>query len=299
MQEFPKKLIVLGGPTASGKTKLAIELAKALHTEIINADSRQFYQEMSIGTAVPSAEELAEVKHHFIQSHSAETPLSAMDFEEQAMPLVEELFKQHDYVIVCGGSGLYLQALAEGLDPLPPADLEYREQLEAQLAQEGVQSLAAMLMEKDPEKAASMDLKNPRRVIRALEILAAPPLEPASPKKERTFQIIPLFLNLDREQLYQRIDDRVDQMMEQGLYEEAQGLLPLRDSSALQTVGYRELFDHFDGKMDLETTVAKIKQHTRNYAKRQLTWFRNKGNYQEVQNAKEALQHIRSASNQN
>lgn len=294
MEASNKYLILIGGPTASGKTRLAIELAKALHTEILNADSRQFYREMSIGTAVPSEEELAAVPHHFIQSHAADKPLSAADYEEEAMPLTEELFKKHDTLIVCGGSGLYLQALAEGLDPLPPADPKYREELERILQEEGLPVLAAMLMDKDPEKAATMDLKNPRRVIRALEILEAGPIE-IPEKKERPFQVIALYLNMDREALYQRIDERVDQMMDAGLYEEVEGLIPLRQSSALQTVGYRELFDHLDGKLDLETAVAKIKQHTRNYAKRQLTWFRNKGDYTEVYSFEQAMAVVQEA----
>ncbi|MBI1221302.1 MAG: tRNA (adenosine(37)-N6)-dimethylallyltransferase MiaA [Bacteroidetes bacterium] len=294
MTQHSKFLILIGGPTASGKTRLAIDLAREFKCEIINADSRQFYKEMTVGTAVPSGEELQMAPHHFIQSHSIKNPLSAADFEEEAIPLLEKLFKTQDLVIACGGSGLYLQALAEGLDPLPPANEEYREELESILKQEGIQKLAEMLTQQDPEKAANMDLKNPRRVIRALEILSAEPVEVVE-KKPRPFQVIPLFLNMDREELYQKIDQRVDTMMEMGLYEEVEALVPLRDSSALQTVGYRELFDHLDGLMDLETTVTKIKQHTRNYAKRQLTWFRNKGNYTEVFGLEQAKSAIENA----
>lgn len=292
--ESKKHLILLGGPTASGKTKLAIQLAHELNTEVINADSRQFYQQMRIGTAVPSEEELAAVPHHFIQSHDAAQPLSAADYETQALPLIKSLFKEKDILVVCGGSGLYLQALAEGLDPLPPADLEYRRTLEDLFKSEGVDALAALLKEKAPEKAENMDLKNPRRVIRALEIIHAGPVPESDKKKEpREFNVIPLFLNLDRETLYSRIDNRVDEMMEEGLLAEVQELLPLRESAALQTVGYRELFDHIDGLYSLDEAVDKIKQHTRNYAKRQLTWFRNKGNYQEVSELPSALEVIK------
>lgn len=288
--ESKKHLILLGGPTASGKTKLAIQLAHELNTEVINADSRQFYKQMRIGTAVPTKEELAAAPHHFIQSHDAAQPLSAADYETQALPLTKTLFKDKDIVVVCGGSGLYLQALAEGLDPLPPADPEYRRTLEDLFKSEGVDALASLLKEKAPEKAENMDLKNPRRVIRALEIIHAGPIPESSKKKEpREFNVIPLFLNLDREALYARIDKRVDDMMDEGLLDEVKQLLPLRESAALQTVGYRELFDHIDGLYSLEEAVEKIKQHTRNYAKRQLTWFRNKGNYQEIDDLPSAL----------
>lgn len=285
-----KRVILIGGPTASGKTELAIQLALHYNTVIFNADSRQFYKEMSIGTAVPSKEELASVPHYFIQSHPVTEPLSAADYEEEALAKLEECFLTQDTVIICGGSGLYLQALATGLDPLPPADPEYREKLEEILKKDGVDTLAQRLKLIDPEKAAGMDLKNPRRVIRALEILHAGPVAiDQSTKKERNFKVISLSLNLDREVLYQRIDARVDKMMESGLLEEVKNLLPWRSSPALQTVGYRELFDHLDGIYSLEEAVEKIKQHTRNYAKRQLTWFRNKGEYQEVRTYEEAL----------
>lgn len=291
-----KHLILLGGPTASGKTKLAIEIARELGTEVINADSRQFYRQMRIGTAVPTEEELAAAPHHFIQSHDAAQPLSAADYEAQALPLTKDLFKSKDTLVVCGGSGLYLQALAEGLDPLPPADPAYRNELEELFKKAGVEALAALLKEKDPEKAVSMDLKNPRRVIRALEIIHAGPIPETLKKKEpREFTVIPLFLNLERDELYARIDHRVEKMMAADLLEEVKSLLPLRGSASLQTVGYRELFDHIDGLYSLEEAVEKIKQHTRNYAKRQLTWFRNKGNYQEVFDLDSAMKVINAS----
>ncbi|HCS21322.1 MAG TPA: tRNA (adenosine(37)-N6)-dimethylallyltransferase MiaA, partial [Bacteroidetes bacterium] len=245
--------------------------------------------------AVPTAEQLTAVPHYFIQSHEVSSPLSAADYEKEALEKLEEQFLLHDTVIVCGGSGLYLQALATGLDPLPPADPEYREKLETILETEGVDTLAQRLKLIDPEKAAGMDLKNPRRVIRALEILHAGPIQvDKSTQKVRNFKVISLSLNLDREELYKRIDKRVEQMMETGLLDEVKNLLAWRESSALQTVGYRELFDHLDGIYTLEEAVEKIKQHTRNYAKRQLTWFRNKGEYNEVRNFEEALASIQA-----
>ena len=290
MKASENKLIVIGGPTASGKTQLAIELAERLQTEIINADSRQFYKEMSIGTAVPSPEELKRVPHHLIQSHTVQQPLSAADFEEAALPLLRKLFKQHEQVILCGGSGLYIKALAEGLDPLPPADEAYRKELELLLEKEGVEALANLLIEKDPQKAETTDLKNPRRLIRILEIIhtSGIPTQKVR-KKPRGFQVQSYFLNPERSELYERINQRVDKMMQAGLLDEVKSLLPFRDLSPLQTLGYSELFDHLDGKYTLEEAVEKIKQHSRNYAKRQLTWFRNQGDYHEVKGLNDLL----------
>lgn len=300
MQQQNKRLILIGGPTASGKTELSIRLAQHFKTVILNADSRQFYKEMCIGTAVPNPDQLAAVPHYFIQSHPVTSPLSAADFETEALDKLDELFSEHDTIIVCGGSGLYLQALASGLDPLPPGDPVYRSELEDLLKLQGVEALAALIRQKDPEKAAGMDLKNPRRMIRALEILHAGPVPEAtlSIKKPRNFEVISCFLNLGREVLYQRIDQRVDAMMEAGLLAEVKTLLPWRTSTALQTVGYRELFDFIDGIYTLEEAVEKIKQHTRNYAKRQLTWFRNKGGYKEIHDFDEALAYIETCINE-
>ncbi|TNE79627.1 MAG: tRNA (adenosine(37)-N6)-dimethylallyltransferase MiaA [Bacteroidetes bacterium] len=276
-----KRLLLLGGPTGIGKTAFAIQLAQKLQTEIINADSRQFYREMRIGTARPTEDELAQAPHHFVAQLSVETPYTVVDFENDALAKLEQLFEKHDTVIATGGSGLFLEALAYGLDPLPEADPKLRAELEAQLEQEGVDALAERLRGINPSKAESIDLKNPRRLIRAIEISLAGDAKP-SLKKPRVFEVQAYYLNTDRELLYNRINQRVELMMEAGLLEEVKSLLNHRNLNALSTVGYKELFDYLDTKLSLEEAVEQIKQHSRNYAKRQLTWFRNRGNYQEI-----------------
>lgn len=273
-----KTLIVLVGPTAIGKTDLAITLAKQFSTEIISADSRQFFREMEIGTAKPSAEELAAAPHHFINSHSIQTLFSTGDFEVQALKLIGELFVKKDVLIMVGGSGLYIDAVCKGLDEMPETDLSIREQLNQLMAAEGLELIRKQLSELDPEYYQQVDQSNPQRMIRGLEFFLSTGLKLSSfftnSKKQRPFKILKIGLNMDRPLLYQRINQRVDQMMEKGLLDEVERLQQYRHCNALNTVGYSELFDHLDRKVTLAEAVDKIKQNTRRFAKRQLTWFR-------------------------
>ncbi len=273
-----KTLIVVVGPTAIGKTALAIDLATHFKTEIISADSRQFFKEMHIGTAKPSTEELAAAPHHFIDSHSISTLFSTGDFEVEALHLMDLLFKKLDTLIMVGGSGLYIDAICKGLDELPEIDLKIREQLNEQLATEGIEKIRMRLQELDPEYFLKVDQSNPQRMIRGLEVVLSSGKKLSSfltsNKKNRPFNIIKVGLNTDRAVLYERINKRVDVMMEAGLLAEVQSLASFRKYNALNTVGYSELFDYLDGKTDLQSAVAMIKQNTRRFAKRQLTWFR-------------------------
>src|ERR1700744_1033453 len=273
-----KTLIVIAGPTAVGKTAVAIKLAQQLNTEIISADSRQFYREMAIGTAKPTDEELAAARHHFVNSHSITESFNVGDFEKQSLQLLDELFKTHDKVIIAGGSGLFIQAVTQGFDELPVADANIRNSLNKQLSEKGIQFLQEKLKEADPVYYEQVDLNNPQRLIRALEVFDTTGKPFSSYRKatinKRPFQIVKIGLNLPRDILYQRINQRVDTMIDQGLVEEVRSLLPYRHLNALNTVGYSELFDYFDEKTDLNTAIELIKQNTRRFAKRQLTWFR-------------------------
>lgn len=273
-----KTLIVVAGPTAVGKTAAAIELARHYHTVVVSADSRQFFKEMNIGTAKPNELELAAVKHYFIDSHSITEPFSVGDFEKQGLALLDELFKIHDSVILAGGSGLYIKAICEGFDDLPTADPAIRERLNQELEEKGITNLQQKLLSADPDYYNEVDLGNPQRIIRALEVFESSGKPFSSYRQaivnKRPFDIIKLALNLPREVLYNRINDRVDVMMQQGLLAEAESLLSSRQFNALNTVGYTELFDYFDGKTSLEKAIEMIKQNTRRFAKRQLTWFR-------------------------
>ena len=270
-------LIVLAGPTASGKTAAAIEVAKHFNTVVVSADSRQFYREMSIGTAKPSAEELTAVKHYFIDSLSITETYTAGDYEKQCLELLNELFKVHDVVVLAGGSGLFIKAVCEGFDEFPDADPEVRNRLNNELDDKGLSYLQEKLKAADPEYYQQVDINNPQRVIRALEIFESTGERYSSFRKstgnKRPFRILKFGLNLPREVLYNRINYRVDIMVQQGLVDEARSLLPYRHLNALNTVGYSELFDYFDGKTDLQTAIALIKQNTRRFAKRQMTWF--------------------------
>jgi tRNA dimethylallyltransferase len=273
-----KRLLYVAGPTASGKTSLAIALAQHFDSEIISCDSRQFYKEMSIGTAVPNSEELAAAKHHFIQQRSIHQPYSIGDFQREALDSLKTLFKTKDTVILVGGSGLYADALIDGLDHFPEVDPAFREQLNNQLEHDGIEALATRLKDIDPAYHQKVDLGNPHRLIRALEICLSSGLPYSSflgNKKAPTFfKSQKIILQWDRSILYERINKRVDQMVAAGLEAEAQSLYPNKDVNALQTVGYREWFAYFDGIFDRTTTLEEIKKNTRRYAKRQTTWFK-------------------------
>ena len=277
MNHQPKTLVVVAGPTASGKTAAAIELANHYHTVIVSADSRQFYKEMSVGTAKPTDNELSAARHYFINSHAITAPFSAGDYEKKALILLDELFKVHDKVILVGGSGLFIKAVCEGFDEFPDPTPGIREKLNAYLDEKGIAFLQEKLKAADPEYYHQVDLNNPQRVIRALEVFESTgkPYSSFRSKKvnARPFIVVKFGLTLPREVLYQRINHRVDEMVKQGLVEEVRSLLPYRNINALNTVGYSELFDYFDGKIDLDDAIAAIKQNTRRFAKRQMTWF--------------------------
>lgn len=273
-----KTILLLAGPTAVGKTALAIQLAKQFQTEIISADSRQCYKEITIGVAKPSAVELQEIKHHFINSHSIHENLNAASFEEYALKAADEIFQEHDIAVMVGGTGLYIKAFCEGMDEIPAVDEVIRKQLQDDYQQRGIEWLRQQVKTHDPLFAKEGEMQNPQRMLRALEVILSTGQSilqfRKGEKKKREFNIIKIGLDLPREELYQRINHRVDIMMENGLLKEAESVYPLRHLNALQTVGYRELFNFFDGNSTLEQTIDKIKQNSRHYAKRQLTWFK-------------------------
>ncbi|WP_127020804.1 tRNA (adenosine(37)-N6)-dimethylallyltransferase MiaA [Flagellimonas beolgyonensis] len=277
-----KVLLAVVGPTAIGKTALGILLAKHFKTEIVSADSRQFFKEMSIGTAVPSSQELSEVPHHFIQHKSIFEPYSVGDFEREALHLLDTLFQKHDVVIMVGGSGLYVDAVVKGLDDFPEVDPKIREALNEQLKRDGLESLQQELKERDPNYFEVVDRDNPHRLIRALEVCIASE-QPYSSflnqnKSNRSFTTIYIGLDAPREVVYERINLRVDVMMQEGLLDEAKQLFPHKNLNALQTVGYKELFEYLEDRCTLETAVEEIKKNTRRFAKRQLTWLRKNKN---------------------
>ena len=271
-------LVVVLGPTGSGKTDLAVALAHHFSTEIISTDSRQFYKGMPIGTAQPTAEQLAVVPHHFIADRLPEEELSAGGYEREALERLEELFTRHDVVVAVGGSGLYIDALCEGFDDLPSDTREVREELMRRLADEGLEALVEELRVRDEAYWAVVDRKNPARIVRALEVCITSGLPYSSQrtatKRERPFDVVKLGVLWDREELYDRINRRVDMMVAEGLEEEARGVFHLRHLSSLQTVGYREFFDYFDGTISREEAIDLVKRNSRRYAKRQMTWFR-------------------------
>ncbi|WP_431121560.1 tRNA (adenosine(37)-N6)-dimethylallyltransferase MiaA [Flagellimonas flava] len=277
-----KILIAVVGPTAIGKTALGIQIAQQFNTEILSADSRQFFKEMRIGTAVPSKAELRTIPHHFIQHKSIEEPYSVGDFERDALAKLEALFQSKDIVVMVGGSGLYVDAVVQGLDDFPNVDPSIRDLLNEKLETEGLEALQSELKSKDSKYYQMVDLDNPHRLIRALEVCIAsgkPYSSFLKQKKDiRPFQTLYVGIHADREIIYNRINERVDIMMEQGLLEEAKSLYPHKQLNALQTVGYRELFEYFDGKIDLDFAISEIKKNTRRFAKRQLTWLRKNEN---------------------
>ena len=272
-----KLLIIITGPTAVGKTSFSIELAKLLHTEIISADSRQFYREMKIGTASLSLQELNDIKHHFIGHLSVHDYYNVSKYESDAVNRINELFRTYDKLIMVGGSGLYINAVIHGIDDLPDPDETTRNYFKLLYANEGIESLRKLLWKSDPEYYAQVDLKNPSRLIRALEVCFTTGKKYSQLRKneikQRNFRHIIIGLNRQRDELFEIINRRTDKMIEHGLVEEAAGLYSLRTLNALNTVGYKEIFEYFDGIITLEQAIENIKTNTRRYAKRQLTWF--------------------------
>lgn len=292
------KLVVIGGPTAAGKSAVAVTLASHYNCPILSADSRQFYREMNIGTAVPSVAEQASATHYFIQDRSLLSPLSAGGYEHEAITLLSTIFASGtDMAIVVGGSGLYIDALLYGFDPLP-SSAEVREELNAIYAREGLEPILQGLLVADPAYYKIVDKSNPMRVIRALEVCRTSGMPYSNLRSgrqcHRDFDIVKLAINLPREILYNRIETRVDAMIDDGLEAEARSLLQYRDLSPLKTVGYSEFFDYFDGKISYDRAVELIKQNSRNYAKRQLTWFRKDTdlNYFEAQDTTAIISYI-------
>ena len=273
-----KTLIVITGPTAVGKSQLCLDIARHFDIPIINADSRQIYKELSIGTAKPSAEDQQAVKHYFVSTMSLQDYYSASLFESQVTDLLDTLFKTSDYALMAGGSMMYIDAVCDGIDDIPTIDDETRTKMKQRLKDEGLQKLCEELQRLDPEYYEIVDRQNPKRVVHALEICTMTGQTYTSfrkrEKKDRPFRIVKIGLNRDREELYNRINARVDEMMQNGLLEEAEALYPMRESNALNTVGYKELFEYLNGRWPLEEAVERIKGNTRRYARKQLTWYK-------------------------
>ncbi|MEY2793255.1 MAG: hypothetical protein RJA76_1247 [Bacteroidota bacterium] len=284
VQKEKRLLIVVAGPTAVGKTAYCVALAKKYNTEIISADSRQFYKELSIGTAKPTIEEQGGIKHHFIDSHSIHEYFSPGDFEREALKLLDQLFQKYEVVIATGGSGLYLKALTNGLDEMPEVDLELREKLNERLALEGIEVLANELRQKDPDYAEQVDIQNPQRIVRALEVCLSTGKPYSSfrnaKKADRPFEMRLICLDRPREILYQRIDQRMDEMLKNGLVQEAKQFEEFQHLYALKTLGYKEVYGHLRGEYDEAEMIRLLKRNSRHYAKKQLTWFRHQGAYE-------------------
>jgi len=271
-------LVIVAGPTAVGKTPIAIQLAKHLGTEIINADSRQVYHEMKIGTAMPALSQQAEIKHHLIGHRSIHTPYNASLYEQEAIGIIHELFRRYEIIVMSGGSGMYIDAVCHGIDDIPTVDPAVRARLHREFLSEGLKAIQVRLLKSDPEYYRKVDLNNPKRLLKALEIteMTGKPYSSylTGKAKQREFGIIRVGLDLPRDELHNRINRRVDSMMTEGLLDEVRGLYPYRQLNALNTVGYKEIFDYLDNTCSLDETVELIKGHTRQYARRQLTWFR-------------------------
>ncbi len=274
---FPKTVIIISGPTASGKTALAIEVARHYNTSIISADSRQCFRELNIGVAKPSPEQLSAVKHFFVNSHSIREEVNASIFETLALSWCDEIFSGRDTLVMSGGTGLYIKAFREGLDEIPPIDEGIRIKIADQYHDMGIIWLQKSLQQSDPLFYESGEMTNPQRMMRALEVIQSTGRSIITyrnqQKKQRNFRMLEFAIRLPRKELYQRIDHRVDLMMSAGLLEEVSSLLPYQHLNALQTVGYTELFQHLQGRSGLEESVSLIKQNTRHYAKRQITWL--------------------------
>lgn len=272
------RLIVIAGPTAVGKTSVALRLASEFHTVIVSADSRQVYREMTIGTAKPTAAEQLAVPHYFIDTHSVEADYDAAAYATDALGVISDLFTRHDWVILCGGSGLYIKGVCDGFDEMPEIPAGIRDRLSENFRLHGLPWLQEQMRTIDPAAMETMDVRNPHRLIRALEVKLASGKSVLSfrknRKQERDFLAIKVGLELPRDELYLRIDARLDQMISNGLLDEAKALYPMRGKNALQTVGYQEIFDFIDHRYDWEECVRLLKRNSRRYAKRQLTWFK-------------------------
>ncbi|MBP5412282.1 MAG: tRNA (adenosine(37)-N6)-dimethylallyltransferase MiaA [Bacteroidales bacterium] len=279
---MPNKLLVITGPTAVGKTDFSISLAQALSTEIVSADSRQFYAEIPIGTAAPTTEEMKGIKHHFVGHLSIHDYYNVSMYEQQALEVLKTLFQKHTYVVLTGGSGMYIDVLCNGIDNMPDIDMQLRNRLLQQWKEQGTAACLQQLQELDPVFYNMVDKHNHKRILRALEVCyqTGKPYSESrcKVKVQRDFEIVKICLTMPREQLVERINRRTDKMMEQGLLKEAQSVFPYKHLNALNTVGYRELFDYLEGKTDLDFAIDKIKVNTRRYAKRQMTWFKKEGN---------------------
>ncbi len=290
MDQAEKKLIVIAGPTAVGKTSYAIKLAQEYNTEIISTDSRQFYRELQIGTAAPTEEELNAAPHHFIGNLSIHNYYNVSIYEKEAIKKIEELFKTHDTVIAVGGSGLYIDALCYGIDNLPDAEPKLRQEIKDKFAKYGIEYLQDEVRRLDPDYFAKADIYNHKRLQRALEVCIQTGKTYSSQRTEkkikRNFKIEKIVMNMPREILYDRINKRVDIMVKDGLIEEVKGLIPNKDLNALNTVGYKELFQYFDNMISLEQAITDIKTHSRRYAKRQLTWFKRYDDFTWIENNK-------------
>lgn len=277
-QNTDKTCVIIAGPTAVGKTAVAIAIARHFNTEIISADSRQCFREMSIGVAKPSDSELQQVHHYFINSHSIHDDVNAAVFEQYALQAANEIFQHNNIAVVTGGTGLYIKAFCEGLDDMPPVSLAIRQAITTQYEQEGLAWLQQQVQQQDPLYYATGEIQNPQRLIRALEVKQATGESIRSfqqgKKAVRPFNIIKLALELPKPELHARINTRVESMMQQGLLKEVEGLVPYKHLNALQTVGYSELFDHLEGKLSLQQAIERIQTNTRQYAKRQMTWFK-------------------------
>jgi tRNA dimethylallyltransferase len=286
-------VIIIAGPTAVGKTAVAINVAKHFGTEIISADSRQCYKELNIGVARPSEEELTEVKHHFIASHSIHEKVTAITFEQYALEKAEDIFSHHNIAVLVGGTGLYIKALTDGLDLIPDIPTDVRNSIIEQYDSKGLSWLQEEVRRLDPAFHEKGEIKNPQRLMRALEVVRFTGQSilqyRANEKTTRPFNVVKFALSLPKEKLHENINTRVDQMMEHGLLEEVRSLIPYKHLNALQTVGYKELFDYFNGETTIADAVEAIKKNTRQYAKRQLTWFRKDKDYQWIEPSAEAV----------
>ena len=294
----PKTLIIIAGPTAVGKTDLCVKIAKLLDTDVVSADSRQFYRELAIGTAKPTIEEMAGVKHHFINSHSIQDYYSVGDFERDCLVVLEEIFRRKDVAILTGGSGMFVKMITDGIDEMPEADLDLRQNLAQRLDNEGLEVLADELKNLDPIYYQQVDIQNTQRVLRALEVCISSGKPFSSFRKnqkvERPFRMIKIALERPREELYARIDKRMDMMLASGLEDEAKSVIDFREHYALKTVGYREIYEHLDGEYDREEMIRLLKRNSRRYAKRQITWFKNQDEFHwfDAKNEEEIMRFI-------